>query len=256
MNSIEALYNRKEQVLSKSTKMTLKKLSERTVADPSVQGSRGSYHRLQVQEDEKTSSACKFMMMRLQNIPLKVKSRDSAQNKDENTLKTKKGTSFNGQKATERIDLNADAVYNGKAGVYTQSVVAKLHLPSLFKKRRLIAAVSEEQIKPRMSVNSQVEFADHLKTTSWELPNIRSGSKVFTMKREIPALSPGIKQALGSVINEPHSGEILKPHFIESFKRKIVPSVQDLTAGKIVSLNLLSRTRKLGHSTMELSVSN
>ncbi|GKD28322.1 hypothetical protein Tco_1239100 [Tanacetum coccineum] len=40
-------------------------------------------------------------------------------------------------------------------------------------------------------------------------------------------------------------------NFIESIK-KARSRVQDLTSGEIVSLNLLSRTRKLGHSTMEL----
>ncbi|GKF44319.1 hypothetical protein Tco_0130871 [Tanacetum coccineum] len=38
---------------------------------------------------------------------------------------------------------------------------------------------------------------------------------------------------------------------IESIK-EVRSCVQDLTSGEIVSLNLLSRTRKLGHSTMEL----
>ncbi|GJV31689.1 hypothetical protein Tco_1392089 [Tanacetum coccineum] len=42
-------------------------------------------------------------------------------------------------------------------------------------------------------------------------------------------------------------------NFIESIK-EAHSRVQDLTSGEIVSLNLLSRTRKLGHSTMELSV--
>ncbi|GKD91004.1 hypothetical protein Tco_1366511 [Tanacetum coccineum] len=40
-------------------------------------------------------------------------------------------------------------------------------------------------------------------------------------------------------------------NFIESIK-EARSRVQDLTSGEIVSLNLLSRTRKLGHSTMEL----
>ncbi|GJV18865.1 hypothetical protein Tco_1367885 [Tanacetum coccineum] len=40
-------------------------------------------------------------------------------------------------------------------------------------------------------------------------------------------------------------------NFIESIK-EVRSRVQDLTSGEIVSLNLLSRTRKLGHSTMEL----
>ncbi|GKE21496.1 retrovirus-related pol polyprotein from transposon TNT 1-94 [Tanacetum coccineum] len=40
-------------------------------------------------------------------------------------------------------------------------------------------------------------------------------------------------------------------NFIESIK-EARSCVQDLTSGEIVSLNLLSRTRKLGHSTMEL----
>ncbi|GKB80971.1 hypothetical protein Tco_0947866 [Tanacetum coccineum] len=42
-----------------------------------------------------------------------------------------------------------------------------------------------------------------------------------------------------------------KPNIIESIK-EARSRVQDLTSGEIVSLNLLSRTRKFGHSTMEL----
>ncbi|GKE00110.1 hypothetical protein Tco_1388093, partial [Tanacetum coccineum] len=42
-------------------------------------------------------------------------------------------------------------------------------------------------------------------------------------------------------------------NFIESIK-EARSRVQDLTSGEIVSLNLLSRTRKFGHSTMELRI--
>ncbi|GJW67466.1 zf-CCHC domain-containing protein [Tanacetum coccineum] len=46
--------------------------------------------------------------------------------------------------------------------------------------------------------------------------------------------------------------EILASIIIESNKGSSFRVFQDLTSGEIVSLNLLSRTRKLGHSTMEL----
>ncbi|GKC80198.1 hypothetical protein Tco_1130972, partial [Tanacetum coccineum] len=45
--------------------------------------------------------------------------------------------------------------------------------------------------------------------------------------------------------------DLVSLNFIESIK-EARSRVQDLTSGEIVSLNLLSRTRKLGHSTMEL----
>ncbi|GJX99176.1 reverse transcriptase domain-containing protein [Tanacetum coccineum] len=45
--------------------------------------------------------------------------------------------------------------------------------------------------------------------------------------------------------------DVVSLNFIESIKEARY-HVQDLTSGEIVSLNLLSRTRKLGHSTMEL----
>ncbi|GJZ56212.1 RNA-directed DNA polymerase, eukaryota [Tanacetum coccineum] len=45
--------------------------------------------------------------------------------------------------------------------------------------------------------------------------------------------------------------EIVSLNFVESIK-EARSRVQDLTSGEIVSLNLLSRTRKFGHSTMEL----
>ncbi|GKE01633.1 hypothetical protein Tco_1389616 [Tanacetum coccineum] len=46
-------------------------------------------------------------------------------------------------------------------------------------------------------------------------------------------------------------GRCVSLNFIDSIK-EARSRVQDLTSGEIVSLNLLSQTRKLGHSTMEL----
>ncbi|GJX48792.1 hypothetical protein Tco_0273982 [Tanacetum coccineum] len=63
----------------------------------------------------------------------------------------------------------------------------------------------------------------------------------------VPISASKPKRKANKSVATPH----VSLNFIESIK-EARSCVQDLTSGEIVSLNLLSRTRKLGHSTMEL----